>query len=94
MPAQPTHDLAIKTGEYTDYASGQPKGRWLRVGTVFKHDNGGISIKLDCLPTGLPEWEGWISVFRREERNSEAARQTAAPPPDTGRPDFDDDIPF
>lgn len=95
MPAQPTHDLAIKTGEYTDHASGQSKGRWLRVGTVFRHDSGGLSIKLDCVPVGMPDWQGWINVFRRDEHNGDgASRQFDAPTADTGRPEFDDDIPF
>ena len=66
--AKPTHDLTVKTGEYTD-SGGNTKGRWLRIGTVFKHDDGGVSIKLDCVPTGLPEWDGWVSVFKREDRS-------------------------
>jgi len=67
MAARPTHDLAVKTGEYLDH-TGQPKGRWLTVGTVFRHDDGGTSIKLDAIPLGLPEWGGWISVFPRKPR--------------------------
>jgi hypothetical protein len=95
MPATPTHDLAIKTGEYTDHATGQTKGRWLRVGTVFRHDNGGLSIKLESLPIGMPEWQGWISVFRRDERNGNgASSQFDAPGHEPDTPVFDDDIPF
>ena len=66
MAARPTHDLAVKTGEYQD-RQGQTKGRWQRIGTVFRHDDGGTSIKLDCVPVGIPDWDGWVNVFRREE---------------------------
>ncbi|MEO5344106.1 MAG: hypothetical protein H7842_12365 [Gammaproteobacteria bacterium SHHR-1] len=72
--AQATHDLAIKTGEYQD-ASGQTKGRWQRIGTVFRHDDGGTSIKLDCIPVGLPDWNGWVSVFKREDRTGQGQGQ-------------------
>jgi hypothetical protein len=65
MAAHPTHDLAVKTGEYTDRA-GQTRGRWLRIGTVVRHDDGGTSLKLDCVPVGLPGWDGWVSVFPRD----------------------------
>jgi hypothetical protein len=71
MSAQATHDLAIKNGEYTDQ-QGQTKGRWMKIGTVLKHDDGGTSIKLDCVPIGMPGWEGWVSVF---PRNSQPAQQ-------------------
>jgi len=71
MSAQPTHDLAVKVGEYTDRQSGERKARWQRVGTVFRHDDGGTSIKLDCLPIAA-EWSGWVSVFKREPREENA----------------------
>lgn len=102
--AQATHDLTIKTGEYNDRQSGETKGRWLKVGTVFRHEDGGTSIKLDCIPVGLPDWNGWISVFPREQQGE------AAPPPARGRHNgngqaqprqapaqssrFDDEVPF
>lgn len=102
---QATHDLAIKTGEYQ--SNGQTKGRWLKIGTVFRHDDGGTSIKLDALPVGLPDWGGWVSVFPRDQQQGQggaAPRQgqnRGAPPPynngsaQHGAPaDFDDDIPF
>ena len=107
MSAKPTHDLAIKTGEYQDSNTGQMKGRWLRIGTVIRHDDGGSSIKLDCVPVGLPEWDGWVSVFPREEQDNfsgsnNQSRSNVRPPQNTqqgngqGRPlqDFDQDVPF
>lgn len=107
MSAQPTHDLAIKTGEYADRQTGQQKGRWLRIGTLFRHDDGGTSIKLDALPVGLAGWEGWVNVFPRDQRPpqghtapgrrgngshyADARDGHAAPRPYA---DFDDEIPF
>lgn len=80
MSAQPTHDLAIKTGEYRD-SQGQTKGRWLKIGSVFRHDDGGTSIKLDAVPVGLPEWQGWVSVFPRDPQAGQGRGQqpTRAP---------------
>lgn len=105
MATKATHDLAVKTGEYTD-ANGETRGRWLRLGTVFRHDDGGTSIKLDCLPVGVPEWDGWVSVFKREERQ-DASTQFQQPRGGNGRARnhdhapsqaaparFEDDIPF
>ena len=96
-----THDLAIKTGEYQD-ATGQTKGRWLHIGKVFKHDDGGTTIKLDAMPVGLPAWEGWVSVFKRRERDGKGqAYQGQGAGPQTppgggygGSQHEDDDIPF
>jgi len=99
MPARPTHDLSIKTGEYTDRQTGEQKARWLRIGSVFRHDDGSTSIKLDCLPLGLPDWNGWVNVFPREERRDEPPTRNAAPPrsaprPPRPEPDWSDDVPF
>lgn len=74
MSARPTHDLSIRTGEYQDRETGQTKGRWLTIGTVFKHDDGGTSIKLDAVPVGLPEWNGWVSVFPRDKGNGQGQK--------------------
>lgn len=104
MSAQPTHDLAVKNGEYQDH-NGETKGRWVRIGTVFRHDDGGTSIKLDCLPVGIPDWNGWVSVFKREPKGDAPPPKTphAAPPParepsrrapPPSQMPFDDDIPF
>lgn len=106
MAAQPTHDLAIKTGEYQ--SNGETKARWLKIGTVFKHDDGGTSIKLECLPVGLTDWNGWVSVFKRDEQRqgqgNGAQQQAPRRGNGTGRgngqqapqnfAEFDDDIPF
>ena len=63
-----THNLCVKAGEYTTH-DGQQKNRWQKIGSVFRHDDGGTSIKLECMPVGLPDWEGWVSVFPREQQD-------------------------
>jgi hypothetical protein len=103
----PTHDLVIKTGEYTDRITGETKARWLTIGSVFRHDDGGTSIKLDCVPVGLPEWNGWVSVYSRKgkdeqpsqarqpvHRNAGANGGGQRQAPRQAPADFDDDIPF
>jgi hypothetical protein len=79
MSAQPTHDITVKIGEYQD-RNGDTKGRWLRIGTVFRHDDGGTSIKLDAMPVGVPEWDGWCSVFKREQRDQQGQGQGQGQP--------------
>lgn len=73
----------------------------------FHHDDGGTSIKLDAIPIGLPEWNGWINVFPRKPREEsptgpdprqaqarhQASQQVQAPRTQSDQP-FDDDIPF
>ena len=68
MSAKPTHDLTIKIGEYTDPQTGEKKARWLTIGAVFKNEEGRASIKLDCIPIGVPDWNGWVNVFPRRDR--------------------------
>ena len=87
MSARPTHDLVIKVGEYNDRETGETKARWLTIGTVFRHDEGGTSIKLDCLPVGLPEWNGWVSVFPRGDAAQQRRQPPAAPSDSPHRPE-------
>lgn len=85
MSAHPTHDLAIKAGEYQDH-SGQVKGRWIKIGSLLRHDDGGASIKLDAIPVGLPGWQGWVSVFPRDQLAGRGrARQSAQGPQMNGQ---------
>ena len=109
MAAQVTHNLCVKTGEYTT-TDGEEKKRWLRIGSVFRHDDGGTSIKLDAVPVGLPNWDGWVSVFKNDQGGQGVQPQQQAPQRqahnrqgrrvqagrESFQPDvnFDDDIPF
>ncbi len=94
-----THNLVVKTGEY-DTPDGQTKARWQNIGKVFKHNDGRTSIKIDCMPVGLQDWEGWVSVFPIERNDSANNQQRRATAPHlvaqsaAAPADFDDDIPF
>lgn len=56
--------LVATVGEYKK--DGETKKRYQRMGTMFKDDEGRISIKLDCVPVG-PEWSGWVSLYEMDE---------------------------
>lgn len=62
---KPIADLKYKARTYTDQ-NGKEKGVWVTLGTLFSSPHGSnMSIKLDTVPVG--EFNGWISVFKREE---------------------------
>lgn len=95
MAMRPTHDLLVKTGSYTD-RDGNPKNRWLKIGSRFQRDDGSEAIKLDCLPTGLPEWTGWVSVYPIKPKGEgngygQAQPQPASQPASAWE---DEDLPF
>lgn len=48
MPARKTHDLTIKTGEYTD-STGATRARTRSVGELYQRDDGSLFIALDSL---------------------------------------------
>lgn len=45
--ATKTHDLAVKTGEYTDRQSGETKVRWMNVGALMEDDKGQPFLLMD-----------------------------------------------
>ncbi len=82
MAAKATHNIVVKTGEYTCHRTGQTKARWLNIGKVFRHDDGKTSIKLDAIPL-LKDWDGWARVYPIEDNQQitpqEQARGFAKP---------------
>ena len=76
--------LAVPAGEYTNN-EGETKTRWLRIGVLFQKDKRYV-VKLDSIPIGIPDWEGWVQIF--QEREDEDRR------PQTKPKDYDDDIPW
>jgi len=46
-----TMNATIVTGEYTDRATGQQKKSYLTIGKLFIYNDGGMSLKLDAMPT-------------------------------------------
>lgn len=66
---KPYADLKYKARTYTD-KEGKEKGVWVQIGTLFSSPHGSnMTIKLDSVPIGN-EWNGWIAVFKREEKET------------------------
>ena len=63
MAVTKTMNIVATTGTYVK--DGQEKKRYLTVGTLFMYDDGGMSIKLDAIPTSF---DGSLSVYERENR--------------------------
>lgn len=63
------------------------KMRYQKVGAVFESDKG-LSLKLDCLPVGAPEWNGWISLYPPKDKSEKAPAKSQRPA------DYDDDVGF
>lgn len=86
MAARAIKQLVVKTGEYVDNVTGKTKGRWQRVGTMFKHDDNSVSLKFEAVPIIDGGWNGWVSVFdmpdqqqqQQQQQQQPAAQQTPA----------------
>lgn len=79
---KPYADLKYKARTYID-KDGKEKGVWITVGTLFSTPHGShMSIKMDTVPVG--EWNGWLSVYKREDAEEVKPKQDNLP---------DDDIP-
>lgn len=83
MP-QKLRDIAVKTGEYQDRASGQMKGRWQNVGALMKGDDGNEFIILHRWfnPAGVPNPDNRDSVLMscfRPQQQGQGQQQATAP---------------
>ena len=68
---QPYADLKYKARTYIDKETGKEKGVWIQIGTLFSSPHGSnMTIKLDTVPVG--EWNGWVSIFKREAAEEKA----------------------
>ena len=65
MAVQKTMNIVAITGTYTNQ-QGQEKKRYLTVGTLFIYDDGGMSIKLDAVPT---HFDGNLAIYEKENKN-------------------------
>ena len=94
-----THDLAVKTGTYTD-RQGNEKGRWMNVGSVLETNDRGRVILLNRTfnPAGVPNPDGrdtvMLSMFEPKDRDQQAAPQRQSPPPRAANGIDDSDLPF
>ena len=57
------YDATITTGEYQN-AQGEQKKSYLKVGTLFQYEDGGLSLKLDAVPVG----NGNINFYERKPK--------------------------
>lgn len=57
------------------------KARWEKLGVMIDKD-GKLSVKLDLLPVG--EWDGWLVVSERRERETEESDSPKGKPPTKG----------
>lgn len=99
-----THDLKVKTGEYTNSA-GEKKGRYITVGRIMQADDGKEYIMLDKTfnPAGVPDLSGrggdsiLISKFEPYQQDNRIQSAPAAASPASAPrtvDDLTDDIPF
>lgn len=78
---KPYADLKYKARTYTD-KDGKEKGVWVQVGTLFASPHmSNMAIKLDTIPVG--EWNGWISIYKRDKQEGETHEQQRADDPAT-----------
>ena len=68
-----TMNATIVTGEYTDRQTGQLKKSYLTIGKLFIYNDGGMSLKLDAMPTGNQN----ISFYdiKPKNQNNQAPQQ-------------------
>ena len=90
------YDLVVAVGAYTNN-DGQDKTQWLNVGKVLEKQNGGLVIKIDCVPTSVIDrdgnsvpWDGWIQMFEAKPRDGQQSKPSQSAPSDK---DFDN-LPF
>ena len=77
-------DIVARGGEHQDL-NGNTKVRWINCGSMFKNNEGKVSIKIDSTPV---EWDGWLSLFDPKPKQSEK-------PAPQQNDDFEDtEIPF
>jgi len=107
MATRKTHDLAVKTGEYTN-AQGEKKGRYQNVGAVMQGDNGQFIMLAKWFnPAGVIDARGGesiiLSMFEPRQEGQQPAQRPAAPAPQARPPyqppahrddDFEGDVPF
>jgi hypothetical protein len=88
MSKMTPHKRAVAvTGTYTD-RQGAEKKRYTTIGTLFRYDDGNVSLKLDSVPVGQG-WNGFVSFYDLEERKTGSETSTREP-----GAELDDEIPF
>lgn len=76
------------TGTYE--SGGETKKRYAQVGTLFKYEDGNLSLKIESIPVG-GEWNGFVSFFDLDDKKPAKDHGSGS---SVRRPDLDDSIPF
>lgn len=89
MGMQRKKQIVANVGKYKtkDRNTGETveKNRYQNCGTLFERDDGSLCIKLDCLPIGCPDWNGWMNFYDFKNFDDKPANQKGLD---------DDEIPF
>ncbi len=70
MAVQKVMNIVATTGVYQK--DGQEKKKYLTVGALFIYDDGGMSIKLEAVPTNF---DGNLSVYERDNQQVQQPQQ-------------------
>lgn len=63
--AKPVFDAMYKSGTYVD-RDGNEKGRYQKVGAIFQHEDGRMSMLLESIPVGA-QAPVWVSFFPKDK---------------------------
>ena len=72
MAVTEVKNIVATVGTYQK--DGQEKKKYLTVGALFIYDDGGMSIKIDALPTNF---DGNLSIYARENNNQQQNNQNS-----------------
>jgi hypothetical protein len=70
MAVQKVMNIVATTGTYQK--DGQEKKKYLTVGALFIYEDGGMSIKLEAMPTNF---DGSLSVYERDNNQGQQNNQ-------------------
>lgn len=78
------YDVVAVIGEYTNN-KGEKKKQYLTIGAIIESEKG-MSLKLNCVPTG---WDGWAGLYVPKEEVKQAPKSDKR-----NSDDIDSDLPF
>lgn len=83
MPSRKAYDIVTVTGEYKD-RDGNTKKRYINLGVIIEHDDGGLSLIMESIPVG---WTGKAYLYKPKSKDGGEAK-TSVPE------GVSDEIPF
>jgi hypothetical protein len=85
-------EVVVVTGKYTD-KDGKEKNRYLTIGKIINTAKGEM-LKLDCLPVGVPEFNGWCYLNEPRDNSQGQGQGRQQQSKSNSQDGFEDDIPF